>query len=169
MNLGTLTLEDYANIAQIVGGIGGVVIAAVSAAFAWFGYNWLKLSARVEARRRLSDALRQYNELVLQSPDFQKSEAAGHPWGPISEADVVRMYRHFLTLNLSVDLWEAMRRDAIEPHTYHSFIRHTANTTFSDREFIKKHVLPRGYPQLFRDELQSLWTRIDAEGLLKAA
>jgi hypothetical protein len=168
MQLQDLTLADYSNIAQIIGGVGGFIVAVVSAAFAWFGYKWLKQSARVETRRRLSDALRHYNELVLATPDFQKSEAQGHPWGTISETEVVRMYRHFMTLNLAVDIWEAFGRDAIEPHTYHSFIRHTANSTFADREFIKKHVLPRGYAKGFRDELQALWNQIDSEGLLRA-
>lgn len=129
--------------------------------------KWLRQSAKVEARRRLSDALRQYNGLVLGNKDFQQAERDGHPWGTLSEEEVVRMYRHFLKLNLAVDLWEAMRRDAIESHTFHSYFRHSANTTFYDRDFIKKHVLPRGYPQQFRDDLQGLWAKIDAEGPLK--
>jgi hypothetical protein len=162
----SLTLTDYANIAQIIGGIGGVIVATVSAAFAWFGYKWLQQSARVEARRHLSDALRQYNEFVLQSPDLQKNAAAHHPWGTITEVEVVQMYRYFLTLNLAVDIWEAKEKKAIEPHTYHSHIRHTANITFNDRDFIITHVLPRGYPQSFRNELLSLWEKIKTSGFL---
>ena len=92
----SFTLADYANVAQIVGGIGGLVVAAVSALFAWYAYNWLKQSAKVEARRRLSDALRQYNELVISNENIRKYEKAEHPSGDLSDEEMVRMYRHFL-------------------------------------------------------------------------
>jgi hypothetical protein len=163
-----MTLQDYAALAQIITSIVGLFIAALGAFAAWYGYQWLRQNARVETRRRMSEARRHYNELVLANPDWLQSEAAKHTWGPISQDEMIKMYRYFLLLNASVHLWEAHVREAVSLTTYQSTMNHHANITYMEREFIKKHVLPRGYPLAYREELLYRWALIDKEGLLKS-
>lgn len=163
-----MTLQDYAALAQIITSIVGLFIATLSAVATWYGYKWIRLNAKIETRRRMSEALQHYNELILASSDWQKAEESKHPWGTLSQDEVVKMYRYFLLLNMSVDMWEAHLREAVSPCGYNSHMNHLANVTHMDQEFIKRHVLTRGYPLDYREELMRRWTLIDREGLLKS-
>jgi len=77
------------------------------------------------------------------------------------------MYRYFILLNIALSLFEADKRGSVDTSTYQSQMNNTANTTFQDKEFIKQHVLPRGYPRTFRDDIITRWESIDKNGTLQ--
>jgi hypothetical protein len=164
-----VSLQEYAWLAQIVSALVNLLLVSISTGVAIYVYKWHREVARLETSSRFQEALRSYNELVLENDEMQDLTIQTHPWGSLEKTEVVRMYRYFLWLNISVALYDAKIRNAVDKPTYESHINNTANLTFKDREFIKQHVLPRGYPKAFREELMRRWNQIDKGGSLGPA
>jgi len=161
-----MNLEQASAVAQIVSSVLTAVLTGVGAYAAWFAYRWNRQNAKIEAQRRLSEDLRHYNELVLSDPTLQKYEAEHHPWGTITQNEVIQMYRYFILLNIYVNLWEAWLRGSVDEAIFTTAFNHFANTSYDDQAFIKKHVLPRGYPKKFRELLVQGWSLVSERGVL---
>jgi hypothetical protein len=140
-----MTLQETAWLAQIVSGAFSIVFVGIMAMVAVSVYRWHRQNAKIETTRRISEDMRHYNQLVLASDELQALAIETHRWGTLTKEEVIRMYRYFIYLNISVSAYQARLRSAIDEPDYESVMNNTANITFNDRAFIKQHVLPRGY------------------------
>ncbi|MEE9337489.1 MAG: hypothetical protein V3U87_05370, partial [Methylococcaceae bacterium] len=156
-----MTLEDYA---KIVTSIGTILILCISVIIAFLLYRWQRESSKIDTVRKLHDDLSSYTRLVLENEDLQELEAKNHRWGALSKEEVVKMYRYFLLFNSSYSVFEARNKNAIRLEMYLSEMNNVANMTYEEREFIKKHVFPRGYENGFRKCILDLWAEIDKSG-----
>ena len=152
-----MTLQDAAHLAQIVSGIAQVLFLTVSTTVAVLVYRWHRSNAHIEAERRLSEDLRHYNNMILEDEELQDIEVENHPHGNLDRDGVKRMYKHFIRMNISMNLWEARRRNAVSEKRFLTHLNNLAMQTYRDRDFIMQHVLPRGYPEDFRELLLNTW------------
>jgi len=129
-------------------------------------YRWQRESSKIDTVRKLHDDLSSYTKLVLENEDLQELEAKNHRGGTLTKGEVVKMYRYFLLFNSSYSIFEAGSRNAIRSEAYHAEMNNVANMTYEEREFIKKHVFPRGYENGFRGCILDLWKQIDLSGTL---
>nr|VFJ58911.1 MAG: hypothetical protein BECKDK2373C_GA0170839_106829 [Candidatus Kentron sp. DK] len=76
------------------------------------------------------------------------------------------MHIYMSRFNMTQSVFEAKKRKAVTTEIYEAVMNISANISHPNRDFIEKHVFPRGYPQEFRDEIERLWREIDQDGLL---
>src|SRR4051794_38741782 len=105
-----LTLEEWSWVATIVSSAVNIVLVTVSTLVAVYVYRWHRESARIESSRKLQDDLQYFNALVLGNEDLQALAVETHPWGSITKDDVIRMYRHFIWLNIANTMFDANAR-----------------------------------------------------------
>lgn len=146
-----------------------VLFTALSAFAAVYAYKWSREKIKIDAQKFLAEQRWNYNSLLMNYDELKHIEIDRHPWGKINKEDIGNMVIYFTLLNASVTLWQAHKLSAVEEGIYESAFNHLANRTHRDREFIKQHILPRGYPKLYREELIQRWEKIDKEGHLKPA
>jgi len=164
-----MDLETLASISKIVSSIASVLLLGVSVTVGIFVYKWQRESSKISCIQKLHDDLRFYNQLVLENDDLQDMEVKLHRWGTITKDEVKKMYYYFILFNVTYNSYEAANRGAINKLVYESQVNNVANTTYDEREFIKKHVFPRGYENGFRKIILSKWELIDSTGTLPNA
>lgn len=160
-----MTLSEWADVARIVSSIGTIVILATSVYIAYRVHRWQRDSAKAQAQSQFSEQMRHFNFLILESEELQALEAKHHPWGKLSCQEVKNMYRYFVLLNVAHSLLAAKNSKNIDEEAFESHMTNFANMMFDEREFIKKHCLPRGYPKVFRQELINRWESRDKNGI----
>ena len=140
-----------------------VVGAVATVALAYVAYAYTKKREAFEATSQVQAEWQQANQLALNSRDILAIEIAGHPYGELSQAEARKMYWYFVKLNIAFNSWVG-RRSYIDRETAQSTINTVINSTFNDREFIRIHVLPRGYSRAFAQEIEAGWAKIGQTG-----
>ncbi|CAN7149055.1 hypothetical protein [Devosia sp. LjRoot3] len=149
-------ISTISDVMEIVGAIATVVLAYVV-------YAYTKKREAFEATSQVQTEWQHANELALTNPEILSIEIAGHPHGELSEADARKMYWYFVKMNIAFNSWVG-RLAYIDQATAQSTIDTVINSTFRDRDFIRTHVLPRGYSKTFAREIEAGWTKIDRSG-----
>ncbi|TPM39366.1 MULTISPECIES: hypothetical protein [unclassified Mesorhizobium] len=146
-----MTLHDIHDIAEIFGAIGALIGAVGTIALTWLVFRF---SQKQEAQKSTEDVQnwwQTHNSVVLSNPRLLSLEKRLHPFGDLTDEEVRRLYIHFMTLNVCYNAWA--NRDQIDRSLSESTIDNSVNRLFLDRDFVVQHVLPRGYPKDFAEEI----------------
>ncbi len=146
-----------------------MLFSALAFFFSIIAYRNTNEWRKADNIRQTHENISQYINLVLNSKDLQDEIAMNHQsvlsriTGSETDKtrfgrnDVVKMFRYFILLNIMYSSYEAKRHKLISDYPYETQMKNFAHITFSDRIFIEKHVLARGYPEEFCCELKLRW------------
>ena len=149
-------LSAASDLMNIVGAVATVVLA-------YFAYAYTRKREAFEATSQVQAEWQQANQLALTSPDILAIEIMGHPYGDLTEGEARKMYWYFVKLNVAFNSWVG-RLAHIDRETAQSTIDTVISSTYKDRDFIRKHVLPRGYSKGFVQEVEAGWMKIEQSG-----
>lgn len=125
---------------------------------AWVFYRQSRLQRHVETRA-YNEAWQLYNQTALQDEQLLSIERELHPYSNMTTGDTRRMFLYFMRFNVIYGVFSGSGE--IHRPLATSAFRNEANVSYSDREFIRKHVFPRGYDVSFTEALEELWKKIE--------
>lgn len=140
-----MNIEQWGVVAEIIGSLGTVALAII-----------VIIINRNYEKQKIDHDMQHWwhthNSSVLSDPDLLEIEAKLHPYGDITAEDVKRMYLHFMKLNIALNCWSSssLADNEIKEETIHNCVE----TTFKDKDFVIEHVLRRGYPRDFSEEIK---------------
>lgn len=155
-----MDLIKLAATVEIVTNIAIFIALTTSAIVAILLYKWHQRSARITNNRLLNEDMRHFNELIISNDKLQDLEIERHTWGNLEKDQIITMYQYFILLNTTQSAWKAFDRKALDKELYDSHANNTAKLTHKDRDFITKHVFPRGYNKNFQKEIEKRWETI---------
>lgn len=117
--------------------------------------------SRNEGTSNFQSSMQIFNQAVLNDDDFIKYDCQLHPFGDLSEPEIKKIYFWFLAFNISYAAAQASKHKSMRSKLAKSSLTNIANLSFSDRDFIKKHVFTRGYDNKFVQKFEKLWLKID--------
>lgn len=100
------------------------------------------------------------NNAILTSQELREIEVENHPFGEVDEKDVQRMYLYFCRLNVARTSYESLMSGLADEQICNGHINNVANLLKGDRDFVRNHCFPRGYPKISK-ELEKRWALID--------
>ncbi|MFK0273259.1 hypothetical protein ACIQUG_06270 [Ensifer sp. NPDC090286] len=150
------TLEVLANVAEIVA-------AGATVAISWFIFDYTRKREIFESSAQIQTEWQIHNQIIMSDNYLLEMEADMHPFGEISSEQTKRMYSYFLKLNLAFNSWSGSALH-VDEKLATSTVNNTINILYSDREFIKSHVFPRGYPRSFTRMIEDKWTEMETGG-----
>ncbi|QFT95697.1 hypothetical protein FIU85_00125 [Roseovarius sp. THAF8] len=132
-------------------------------------YRWQRSSKDKESFVNSVARYHAINRLVIDNPDIQDIERHNHfVSSELSREDVIKMFYYFENLNGMGSILTLKGGKLVIPEsdkgTYHvSVVRNIGRAMYKDREFIRRHCLPRGYTETFVEFLDGLWDEIGSE------
>lgn len=151
-----INLQNIHAVSEIVGALATVVIA-------WLVFSYSRKRESLELTASIQRDWQQVNVAVLSSEELLAIEAKLHPFGALDVAQARSLFRHFLILNVAFSAWASrghFSHDALAQST----VRDAINIVYKDREFVRNHVLPRGYPAEFAKIIEDGWAEIERTG-----
>ncbi len=131
--------------------------AGATLALAILVFNWTRKSERNSVTRSAQSDWRDYNLAVLADEELQRLEAENHLHDGLTSLEVKKMCIYFIKLNVPYNMWIAQKSDLITNADVDREISNQAALLFDDRDFIKKHIFPRGYDDAFCDLFHAKW------------
>jgi len=149
-----MTLTDISDIFSIIASVATVFIAL------WV-FLWTQRSEKNNQRRHSNNEMQTFNLAVLQDDNLLQIEADRHPFGEIGLDGARKMYQHFLWLNITDNIRKASKNGLLDKAVAEARFANQALLTYPDRDFLEKHVFPRGYETDFIEAFRKRWNVIE--------
>jgi len=144
------------------------IVALISVIFAIYTARSNKKLLLAQERNRQAGAYYvtwpSTNFALFENDDIADLEMTMHPYGQLSIEQIRRVHYFFEALNRTYAIFHNIQNGEPENDYSVSLINNICNVTYPSRDFIKTHVLPRGYTKSFADFIEEKWRAIDGNG-----
>lgn len=137
-----------------------VFAASATAILAWFVYRWTKNPERSEVTRTTQADWRDYNLAILADPDLQDLESQNHIHPGLNPKEVKKMCIYFIKINVPYNMWIASKHALLTPADVSREVDNQSRLLFGDRDFVIRHVFPRGYDPVFCELFHDRWRKM---------